>query len=299
MDSMITLDDLRHVKHRFGIPTSRRDVLLLWLKARGRYSARRTPAPSALPVTVVIPLAEKDAAVFPHVVASIRACLLHPLQGVVAVAPGSAVLEGLCRELGCRYVHEDSVLPIRRSDVSWDYHGMDRSGWIFQQFLKWSGGAVADCRHYLCIDADTILARPQTFEHGGRVVYNCCDDYHRPYMRAYEVLLGEPVRCRLSFTSHQMLFDVAKLSELKSAIEKRHGCPWYEAILRHLDPDQKSPHSDYETYGQYVYRRYRHEMALEYWQNKAFPRGQLNRKDELLARLGRRCKTVSFHHYTV
>lgn len=60
-----------------------------------------------------------------------------------------------------------------------------------------------------------------------------------------------------------MLFDVDKLEELKGEISRRSGCDWHTAILDKLDPSQRSGHSDYETYGQYVFNHYRPMITLD------------------------------------
>ena len=50
------------------------------------------------------------------------------------------------------------------TDIGLVVNGVDRSKWIYQQFLKWSGDDLAETTHYLVVDADTVLIRPQVFE---------------------------------------------------------------------------------------------------------------------------------------
>jgi hypothetical protein len=252
---------------------------------------------SQLPIEVIIPAAEKDAAVLPYVIAGVRKNIRHPITRIRIVSPKSTQIQKVCFKKNCQFVDERSVLDVTPESINLKINGVDRSTWIFQQFLKWSGDKFSEQAHYLVVDADTVFIRPQVFEIDGKTVFNFSNEYHQPYFDIYQRLLGEAPRFPLSFTSHQMLFEKRKLAELKAKIEGAHQCDWKVAILKNIAPDEVSGHSDYETYGQYVFAHYRNEVFIDYWFNSSRRRKDL-RYFFLLEFLYRHFyKSMSFHSW--
>jgi hypothetical protein len=194
-------------------------------------------------------------------------------------------------------VHERELVDLDYRDFGLVVNGMDRSSWIYQQFLKWSVHTMTGTPYYLVVDADTVFVRPQVFERRGRITFNYSDEYHQPYFDIYRRLLNEPVSFPSSFTSHQMLIDRRILGELKGRIEAIHGCGWQEAILRNLDRSEPSAFSDYDTYGQYVFLHHPKSMAIEYWFNLSVTRRALRSVRLLGMQYGGRYKSMSFHSY--
>ncbi len=222
---------------------------------------------SAVPIDVVIPAAEKDVGVLPYAIAGIRRNVRHPIARFFVVSPESPRIRQLCKEHRCEHVPEQDLVSIDPKAIHLVVQGEDRSRWIYQQFLKLSADSIVTQPSYLVVDADTVMIRPQVYERDGRVVFNYSDEYYQPYFEMYHRLLGEQVLCPVSFTSHQMLFSVDILRELKASIERRHGRPWTDAILSNLDRGEKSACSDYDTYGQFAFLHHADRVAIEYWSN--------------------------------
>jgi Family of unknown function (DUF6492) len=253
---------------------------------------------SHVALDVLIPAIDKDLVTLPYVIDGVKDNIRHPIGEISIIAPRSSNILRVCQEKGCVFVDEDSVLPITKKDVNYICtDGHDRSGWLFQQFLKWSGDKLARQPHYLVVDADTVFIRPQILIVNDRVVFNCSDEYHLPYFDIYQALLNEKPRCPVSFTSHHMLFEKTKLKELKARIEKESRLTWCEAIIKHIDRKTLSGHSDYETYGQFVFNHYRNEIALEYWFNLSLKQCEIGRIRELTELYRNRFKSLSFHSY--
>lgn len=261
------------------------------------YSPRRC-VDSPMPVDVVIPVVDKDADTLPFVVDSIREYLRHPVKEIFFVCPGESVaVRRMASERGCVAVDERELVPVSPKDIRYSWQGRDRGGWVYQQLLKWSGGSFCSQRHYLVADSDTVLARPQAFESEGKTIFDFCDEFHTPYFRAFERIVGIRPRSTLSFTSHHALIDTAVVAQLESEIEARHGMPWYQAIIEAIDPTEMSCVSDYENYGQYFLERKPQEMLVRYWYNKSLPRKQIEDLDALKRKFGRMYSTLSFHAY--
>jgi len=257
-----------------------------------------TPQSSSLPIDVLIPVIDKDADSLPFVIDSARTELRHPLGTIFLVCPeASPRIKEIARDRSCTTIDEAGLLPIGKKDIAYAPKGVNRSGWIYQQFLKWCGDSFVSQRHYLILDSDTVLIRPHVFEAEGRQIFDCCDEVHHPYFAAAERVLGRRPSSSVSFTSHHALIDLGVMAELKAELEARHGRAWYEAIIRCLDPQEISSHSDYDTYGFHYFERHREAMKVRYWYNKSLRRADLTDLEGLKKIYKSRYRTLSFHEH--
>ncbi len=246
-------------------------------------------------IDVLIPVVEKDLPVLPHVIDSVREYVRHPIGKIMVVAPTSPGIEALCVDKNCTFIHEDSILPIRKTDIDYSVDGLDRSGWLLQQFIKWSGDILTAQDYFLALDADTVLICPQVFRVNHQTVLLHSDEHHPPYSEAYRKLLGLEAATPLSFVAHQMLFSRAALGELKKAIEDRHQIEWYNAILKVIDRSEASAFCEWETYGQWMLQHHPTEVRREYWFNLSVPRSKLWELDRLRGKFAHKYRSVSFH----
>jgi hypothetical protein len=253
---------------------------------------------SDMPIDVVIPVVDKDAETLSYVVDSVREYLRHPVTGVYLVCPGDSVAtRKIASEKNCVFVDERELVPISPKDINYIWRGHNRAGWVYQQFLKWSGGRFCAQRHYLVADSDTVLARPQSFEFEGKIIFDFCDEFHSPYFRAFERIFGISPKSTLSFTSHHALIDTEVVGRIESEIEARHGMPWYRAIIEAIDQAEMSCVSDYDNYGQYILETMPQAMRVRYWYNKSLPRKEIKNLDAWKRRYGSLYSTLSFHSY--
>lgn len=256
-------------------------------------------------IDVVIPAIDKDYDTLVFVVDSLRKNIKNPISTIHIVSPlNSTKIKDLCRKKGCKFVDENTVVPITKRDIVFNPkdkyfpNGLDRSSWIFQQLLKWGMDKICKEDHILIADSDTIFIRPQIFTFDEKIIMSCsADPCHIPYYRAYEKLLGEKARPLYNFTSHHTLFDKKLLGELKEKIEENTGDIWYKAIIHNLDQNETSCVSDYETYGQFLFHHYRENIILENWYNLSLNRNDLKNIKKLEKEKSNRFKTISFHSY--
>jgi hypothetical protein len=275
-----------------------RTARLAWIKMTHRDVNRRLGSlRSDEPIDVVIAALERDLVTLPFVVAGARQNVAHPIGRIYVVAPPTRRMMSCCREAGCEFVDENTVLPIRAKDIEYAVAGIDRAGWLFAQLLKLSATDIGTADHCLVVDADTVFIRPQVFRDGGRTILNCSDEYHLPYYLAYARLLGCRPTLRLSFVSHHMLIERSKVLALRGAIEARHRMPWYAAILASVDYANFSGFAEYELYGHFVHDHFSDEVVTAYWYNKALSRKRLAPLHELKRIYAHRYKSLSFHHY--
>jgi hypothetical protein len=252
---------------------------------------------STLKLDVIIPVKEADIDVLGPAIDGIRENLRHPIGRILIVASNLPRIREISRAKHCEFVCEDAVLPIAKESIDYHVNGSDRSGWLFQQFLKLSGDLLSSSDYFLAIDADTVLVQPQVFQVDGKIVLLHSDEHHPPYFDVCKKLLGLSAATNLSFVSHQMLFERARLIELKGLIEKQHGESWHKVILKLMDRSQESAFSEYELYGQWILRNYGKDIIREYWFNIALGRSRLASLDKLMRELGTRFRSASFHSH--
>lgn len=249
-------------------------------------------------VDVIIPAIEKDLNILPMVVESVRKNLYHPIGEIIVIGPNKKEISGFCQKYGCIFRDEDSVLPIKLKDINYKVNGVNRSGWIFQQLLKLNSDNISSEKYAYIIDADTVLVKPQKFESNGKLLFLASDEYHTPYHKIFEKIFGYPTLARFSFVSHQMFFDLNRLSEMKKEMEQKNANKkWYEIILENLDKNESSSFSEYETYGNWMKINHPEEIFVEYWNNKALPASEVRMVHLYPQNTLRRFRSLSFHSY--
>ncbi len=251
---------------------------------------------------VFIPLHEKDLMVLPACVASIRR-FLEPRPARIIIIPRSDDLRThpAIARLGVETLSENDFqeLAPRASMPEILVKGKMRSGWYYQQFIKWGVRRFSQTPNYLVIDADTVLIAPLVVARGGRPIFDQTDQHHIPYFDTYARLFGGPPDRRPSFIINYMVFSVAWLDELISEIHARFpGRNWDSTIMSLIDRTEMSSFSEFETYGYWL-------MAHKAGE---FSRGE-GRNRELRVRrrhfhwwyrwqsLRRGCNTISYHNH--
>ena len=253
---------------------------------------------SDIPIDVVLTAIDKDYEVLGYVIDSIRENIKHPIGDIVIISPKSDIIINLCEEKNCRFVDENTVLPIVRKDIDYFVDGVDRSGWLFQQLLKWASSSLVNNEYFLITDADTVFCRPQIFINNGKIIFSFNDRLpHVPYIKAYRKLLGTNTPALLNFVSHHSMIKKSILSDLKRSIEERFSKDWYEAILLNIDKKESSSFSEYDTYGYFVFNNYKDKYLLEHWCNLSLKRDSLRNLSQIVESKMSNYKTISFHSY--
>jgi hypothetical protein len=267
---------------------------------RYKYWIEPKRAASSLAIDIFIPVIEKDLNVLPHVIQGIKTHLKHPLKNIYIVAPNVDAIKNSAIQADCIFVDETTVCTITKKEINFLVNGYDRSGWIYQQLLKFNFDKIGSCEHYLVVDADTVFIRDICFEGGGKLYFDFSDEYHQPYFSAFEMLTGLKHSVPVSYIAHYMLFKKSLLRELKDEIEKRSGKSTERTIIGLRDKIKEySYFSEYETYANYCTQKYPKMFRLRYWFNKSFKLEMLadfyKLKDEEQAEQ----KSLSFHSYNI
>lgn len=226
--------------------------------------------PSTEPIDVIIPIIAKDLETLPLCLEGVRHCVEHPIKDIYIVAPDDAAIKEFCSSNNLKFIHEESVLGFGPKDMGMtitfpDGKTINRSGWLFQQFIKLSGN-VGTCRHYLCIDADHILIHPHSFlSDDGKTVFYMSYEEVQPYYNNIHKLFPGMQLASLSYVDHKMLFDKQRLATLHQQLEKGGKKPWYQVIMDSYDRSQQSGFSEFELYGNYTPSE---EKVLRPWLQK-------------------------------
>lgn len=216
---------------------------------------KATPSPQ--PIDVIIPIIAKDLDTLPLCLEGVRHCVEHPIKGIYIVAPEDPSIIDFCTRNNLNFVAETSVLGFgpKQLDLNItlpDGSTVNRSGWLFQQFLKLAGN-IGTCRHYLCIDADHILIHPHSFlSDDGKTIFYMSYEEVQPYYDNIHKLFPGMQLAPLSYVDHKMLFDKERIAKLHSALEKDLGIKWYDVILHNYDRSQVSGFSEFELYGNFT-----------------------------------------------
>jgi glycosyltransferase involved in cell wall biosynthesis len=251
---------------------------------------------SNLKIDVLIPAAQKDYATLPLVVDSILKNVKHPLGCIHIVSNDNSQIRGICRNSNCSFVNELDLVPFDREKIRYIVDGVDRSGWLLQQFIKLSCDKLGKKDLLIC-DADTIFVTPQVFELEGKYVLLHSDEFHIPYFNVYKMLTNLPIFSCISCVTHHMLFNTAFLHSLLTHIEDQHNEAWYDAILNNVDYLESSGFSEYELYGQWIMGFYKDNISREYWFNKPLTLDKLPSLQHLESLYAKKFRSVSLHSY--
>jgi hypothetical protein len=253
------------------------------------------PLSSTTSIDILIPAIEKDLGTLPYVIDSVRKHVKHPIGEILIVAPRKERILELCLKKGCKFVDEDTVLPITKKHINYRSKKWERSGWLFQQLLKLGGDTLCKNDFYLVMDADTVLIRPHIFRRNNKTVFFCRNWTQPEYYKTYHKLLKKKAASRVSFVTHYMLFEKSKLKQLKNKIKANHQMSWHTAILKNINKKRQFGFSEFETYGNFLYSSYPQGLIQKPALNKSLNvnAGQISPTE--LKALSKKYRSISFH----
>lgn len=260
-------------------------------------SRERKLTPSQEAMDVVIPIIKKDLLILPLCLEGIRVCVQNTVKNIYIVAPKQEEIIAFCEQNNLIFVDETSIFGFAPAELKLkvqleDGRVLDRSGWLFQQFIKLSA-AVGTCENYLCIDADHVLIRPHVFiTSAQKPMFYMASENHRPYYDCIKRLLGEVQLTPLSYVAHKMLFNKQQVEALHEAIRRHTGKEWREAILDTYDRSMESGFSEFETYGNFV-----SEKVLSPWKQHALKYKKMAAYTTLQKRYKWKYKSLTFPEY--
>lgn len=254
----------------------------------------------------------KDIDMLPHVIQSAINTSFNPVSKVIIVCPEKdlQLLKSESSRLDQRY---GNVLFEYLTDYELLgeelYSKMlndfpDRFGWVAQQFLTVSAVLKSGSAGVLQVDCDTSILTPTTWLlKDGRQVIRCSTEYHLPYYKVIQRILGLKRVPRESHVCHQMLFQPALLRKFLSDLQLLDLSELYDRYLLNSNDfvnDQSRFCAKYELYA-YLLIKFNPEKVIKLkFSNISLPRKTfLERPYEQLNQLSRNYSSLSTHSYLV
>lgn len=187
-------------------------------------------------------------------------------QSIYAVA--SKRIKDDVEALGIDFLDEDNLiegLTFSRIKELIAVRGLDtsRTGWYYQQFLKYGFAYKSNFEYYLTWDADTIPLNEIRYFHNELPSFVEKKELHWGYFDTIDRLFNGEIRRydpAISFVAENMMFNANVVKEIIAVIEsnkKIQGQNFYEKIINTVKPEYfQSGFSEFETYGNYVKIKY-------------------------------------------
>ena len=243
------------------------------------FGSLNMPEPSDKEIDVIIPVIPKDLKILPYCIEGVKKNIKNKIRDIYIIGPNKIELRDFASRHNIIFIDETKVLGFSPNDVNYiTTSGENRSGWLFQQFLKLSGN-VGECDNFVTIDSDHILIKPHVFlTSDNKYVFYRSQEFHLQYLLTNYKLLGLFNIPYLSYVSHKMIFNKKLLTQLKKTIEDRSGLSWIETIKNNINKTDASSFSEFELYANFVPGKYKHSKL---WLQQAEKRTSILSVDEL------------------
>lgn len=163
---------------------------------------------------------------------------------------------------------QEELGPIFGASLIDALHSADNSkrlGWYLQQFYKIEAMRIANSEVVAIWDADCVpVSEINLIDSKRNPLYlDSSRELHRPYFQTIQRLLGMTRIQELSFVIPGFPMKQRWVVEFVNFIEKKHGIPWHEAIIKNTDLTQISGFSETETLGTWLANQYPGQWSVE------------------------------------
>ncbi len=140
-----------------------------------------------------------------------------------------------------------------------------RLGWYLQQLYKIEAMRISKSEIVAIWDADCVpVAEINLVDlHESPLYLDSSRELHQPYFQTIQRLLGMTRVQDLSFVIPGFPMKHEWVVDFVNFVEKKHGIPWYEAIIRNTDMTQVSGFSETETLGTWLANKYPGQWSVE------------------------------------
>lgn len=195
------------------------------------------------PVDLVIPAAPKDYNKLPYVIPSILKNIDVGTIHIIAPTPNDIKY----RQFNVALHNDNDVLPYDRSRLQY------RPNWMFQKMLKLFQD-VTETDWYLVMDADIIVNRPiPLWTNDKPILYLGRDQYHVPYFRFNQKVLGFGKVYPKSFVSECTLYDKGLIDEMLWHCGLARGDEFWGTVVKltHKGPEKNDITDCYMSEGEF------------------------------------------------
>lgn len=139
-------------------------------------------------------------------------------------------------------------------DILKEQLNINRFGWYYQQFLKYSAILQIEGKDFLILDGDTVIDKKIVKENllctTGRSTIENYNDFYR-------IIFPDDDLVYKSFITNQMVFNKLYLKEMLKNIEFKYEKNWIDVIANLIKTNPHTMFSEYQTYAEYVLNRYK------------------------------------------
>jgi len=170
-------------------------------------------------------------------------------------------------------VDEDSLLSIvDREKILKKFEG--RYGWVLQQLLAVQYISTSESSGVLLLNSDTILLRPMDFlDENNNQILMVSTEFHPPYYKLLNKLIGSSVNPKWTFITHHMLFQPWILREIIQVFNVNNVSNLVNWLIMHVEPGEESPLCvEFELYAQGMLQLYPAFVKLRKFSNVSLPR---------------------------
>lgn len=250
------------------------------------------------PVDLVVVTVPKDLPVLEQYIKYVKKNIAHTIETIYLVAPpANEDIQEFCRKYELTFIDENSVLGYGVDAIDYRVDGLNRSGWLLQQLLKFAADTFVQNKNYISVCSDTILINPTSYLEEDKYVFFESREWHEPYFETFYRIFGYHAPHPLSLTSHMMMFNVEYMREMKAEMEARHGKTWDQVYIDYCNKKISAGISDYDTYAQWVIYHYKDKTRCKPFYNISQNRSQLEISMTQVAQYKKHFNSMSFHSY--
>lgn len=198
-------------------------------------------------------------------------------------------------------INENTLISLDdREKIRAKFNG--RYGWVIQQLLAVQYISTSQSPGILLLNSDTILLRKMDFLNKNKnQILMVSTEFHSPYYKLLNKLIGTPVNPKCTFITHHMLFQPWVLREIilkHKIVNVSNLISW---LIMNVEPDQESPLCvEFELYGQGMLELHPELVKLRKFSNVSIPRTSRGIEESLEVNTILKVKqfnSCSFHEY--
>lgn len=245
-------------------------------------------------VDIVYVVHNKDAGTLTQSIESLGLIKNITINNIFIITNDLSMLKGLIRDDRVSFISEVEVLGFSANHYQYPLESTvlpNRSGWLYQQFLKLGWAYKSPSDNYIVIDADTHFIEPISFfDKSDRFIFFGTEEWWPTYFAAFFLMFNEKHKALWSRTAHMMVFNRQHVLQMLAELESLHDLPWHEVIAKTRSLNSHACFSEYETYANWMLLRYPNECSVR-------PSYNANSKNPKLNRATGRFNSVSAHTY--
>jgi hypothetical protein len=254
-------------------------------------------------IEILTVVAGKDLNLLPFSLTSAIENTLNPVSRITVIIP--AIDEELCKgivatlNINCeiQIKIEDEILDLdTRSKLKHKFG--KRYGWVLQQLLADEHIIRSESNGVLLLNADTILMRKAAWlEADGTQKLLVALEYHEPYYKLLNKLIGSRKSPTTTHVTHHMLFQPSYFREIFYNFKIGDVKNLADWIISNSDPKAESPLCvEFELYAQGMLNLYPKKIQLRKFSNTSVERSDFSTSVNLYLEYSK-YNSISMHSY--